>query len=166
MRIAIDLGLVQNKFLNGQFLKASLRRFFNFAENIKQELISFTTLIELGIYLPTRVEEGEHRKKNERVKFVYESFLIAFVLQDKFSLRVSLAFTCDFLFFFPHFSFFAFVLFSFFFFDVLWLQLCRLAVVVFFVVWMRYGHDTDWQYALPSPTLGPELEEHTTDKLK
>lgn len=48
-------GLVQNKFLNGQFLKASLRRFFNFAENIKQELISFTTLIELGIYLPTRV---------------------------------------------------------------------------------------------------------------
>lgn len=112
MRIAIDSGLVQNKFLNGQFLKASLRRFFNFAENIKQELISFTTLIELGIYLPTRVEEGEHRKKNERVKFVYESFLIAFVLQDKFSLRVSLAFTCDFLFFR---SFLFLLLFSFFF---------------------------------------------------
>lgn len=55
MRVAIDVGLVQNKFLNGQFLKASLRRFFNFAENIKQELISFTTFIELGIYLPTRV---------------------------------------------------------------------------------------------------------------
>lgn len=66
MRIAIDSGLVQNKFLNGQFLKASLRRFFNFAENIKQELISFTTLIELGIYLPTMVgKENIERKMKE-----------------------------------------------------------------------------------------------------
>lgn len=129
MRIAIDLGLVQNKFLNGQFLKASLRRFFNFAENIKQELISFTTLIELGIYLPTRVEEGEHRKKNERVKFVYESFLIAFVLQDKFSLRVSLAFTCDFLFFFSAFFLFFCFCFVFFFF---FLMCCGCN----FVVWL------------------------------
>lgn len=117
--------------------KSITEAFFQFRWKYKTRINQFYNFDRTWHLFAYYGGKGEHRKKNERVKFVYESFLIAFVLQDKFSLRVSLAFTCDFLFFR---SFLFLLLFSFFFFMccgcnfVVWLWWC--------FAWYGWGMDT------------------------